>query len=212
MGVSAQDKPSVEKPPIEQISKNEYQFELGSMWEKESLYWFGLTYGRNFGKCYLINKECSQYFDVTGGVGGREAFSEGLVLAGLRWQLDYLNFGELHKFTPAFKFFGGAINIRDNSRDRQVGTIGAGASLSARLHKNLNLKWESRIGTGDQVWVQTMISISLKLDSFVEGVGESIEKIGSATVNATKVIPNTFKDWFNSVDSNNTKDNGAVTK
>ncbi|MEQ1665945.1 MAG: hypothetical protein ABL927_11270, partial [Bdellovibrionales bacterium] len=69
-----------------------------------------------------------------------------------------------------------------------------------------------RIGTGDQVWVQTMISISLKLDSFVEGVGESIEKIGSATVNATKVIPNTFKDWFNSVDSNNTKDNGAVTK
>ncbi|MEQ1666461.1 MAG: hypothetical protein ABL927_13920, partial [Bdellovibrionales bacterium] len=113
--LSAQDKPSVEKPPIEQISKNEYQFELGSMWEKESLYWFGLTYGRNFGKCYLINKECSQYFDVTGGVGGREAFSEGLVLAGLRWQLDYLNFGELLKFTPAFKFFGGAINIRDNS-------------------------------------------------------------------------------------------------
>ncbi|MCB0349962.1 MAG: hypothetical protein KDD38_02190, partial [Bdellovibrionales bacterium] len=31
--------------------KNEYQFELGGMWEADNLYWLGLTYGRHMGRC-----------------------------------------------------------------------------------------------------------------------------------------------------------------
>lgn len=176
--------------------KNEYQFELGGMWEADNLYWLGITYGRHLGRCAFVNSPtCQQYIDVTGGAGSREAYTDGLVLVGLRWQ--YVSFPK--PYSPSIKLFGGVMNIRDNERDRHVGVYGVGVGFTTTLHKKLDVKWENRIGGGDQFWAQSMISISLKIDDWVDDFGGKMRDIGTATgdvIKSTISAPKNFIEWF----------------
>lgn len=181
--------------------KREYNAEVGGMWEAENLYWLGLTYGHHLGQCrFFFRQSCEQYFDVTGGFGSREAYTDGLVLAGVRWQ--YVSFPQ--PYSPSFKIFTGVMNIRDDQRDRQVGVYGFGVAFTASLHEKLDIKWENRIGGGDQFWTQSLISISLKIDRWVDRFADNIKRLGSATVETTGTVikstiqaPQTFRDWFN---------------
>jgi hypothetical protein len=181
--------------------KHEYHFELGGMWEADNLYWLGLTYGRHMGKCaWVPSGDCHQYFDITGGVGGREAYTDGLVLVGLRWQ--HVTFPK--PYSPSYRLFGGVMNIRDNERDRQVGVYGVGIGYTASLHQKMDVKWETRIGGGDQFWAQTMLSLSFKIDSWVDGFGEKLKSVGwgavektGSVIKSTFTAPKTFIDWFN---------------
>lgn len=181
--------------------KNEYQAEIGGMWEENNLYWLGLTYGRHLSACRYFNSEkCQQYLDFTGGVGGREGYTEGLALVGLRWQ--YVSFP--NPYSPSFSLFGGLMNIRDNDRDRQVGVYGVNFGYTITLHEKLNVKWENRIGGGDHLWVQSMLSMSLKIDKYVDAFSDKMKKFGKATVDTTGSVlkstisaPKTLIDWFN---------------
>lgn len=194
--------------------KNEYQVEVGRMWEANNLYWLGLTYGRHIGACKLIESQrCQQYLDFTVGVGGRESYNEGLFLAGPRWQ--YVNFP--NPYAPSFGVFGGVMNVRDDNRDRQVGVYGLGFGYTVTLHEKLNVKWENRIGNADQFWVQSMLSLSLKIDEYVDGFAHKVKKVGKATVETTGSIlrstieaPKNFVDWFN--DSTSSKEEPSVSE
>ncbi len=176
--------------------ENEYQFELGGMWEADNLYWLGLTYGRHLGRCiYSDSPKCQQYFDVTGGAGSRESYTDGLILVGIRWQ--YVSFPK--PYSPSVRLFTGVMNIRDNERDRHVGVYGAGLGFTTTLHKKLDVKWENRIGGGDQFWAQSMISFSLKIDDWVDDFAGKMKKFGAATGDALKstiTAPKNFIDWF----------------
>ncbi|OFZ18434.1 MAG: hypothetical protein A2Z20_04440 [Bdellovibrionales bacterium RBG_16_40_8] len=158
------------------------------MWETTNLYWLGFTYGYNLGQClWSSNINCKQYLDVTAGAGGREAHTEGLILLGTRWQFVNLS----KNYSPTIQIFTGLMNISDSERNTKVGVYGAGFGLTTSLHEKLNVKWQNRIGGGDQFWAQTMFSISLNLDSWVETTGSVLK----TTIEA----PKTFFEWFNSL-------------
>jgi hypothetical protein len=192
--------------------KKEYQFELGGMWEADNLYWMGLTYGHHIGKCYWSTDEtCQQFLDFTGGFGSREAYTDGLFLVGPRWQ--YVKFPK--PFSPSVKIFTGIMNIRDNERDKHVGVYGIGLGYTASLHKNLDLKFEARFGGGDQFWSQSVMSVSLKIDHWVDAFSGQIMKVGQTVVEgagtvikSTITAPKTFIEWFNS----DSKSSGAEIK
>ena len=189
--------------------KHEYNAEIGGMWEENNLYWLGFTYGRHLGRCIFANSDkCHQFFDITGGSAGRQAYSESLVLGGVRWQ--YVSFP--NPYSPSFGLFGGVMNIRTNSRDRQVGVYGVGVGYTVTLHEKLNVKWQNRIGGGDHLWVQSMLSISLKIDSYVDAFADRMKKIGKGAIETTGTVikstitaPKSLFDWFNGSSSSDSK-------
>ncbi len=178
--------------------KNEYRAEVGGMWEANNLYWLGFSYGRHMGNCvFSESQKCQQFLDFTGGMGGREAYSEGLLLAGVRWQ--YVSFP--NPYSPSFGLFGGMMNIRDNSRDRQVGVYGMSLGYTMSVHEKFNVTWQTRLGGGDQLWVQSMLTFSMKLDSYVDAFSDRMKKIGQVTLETTGSVlsaPKTFVDWLSS--------------
>lgn len=181
--------------------KHEYNFELGGMWEQETLNWLGLKYGRHMGHCMFSKDEkCQQFLDFNAGVGHRSGTTEGLFLVGPRWQ--YVKFPE--PYSPSFQIFGGMMSVHDNAGERNFGVYGVAAALTMSLHRKLNIKWESRIGGGEQLWAQTFISFSLKIDDWVDQFSGQMKKMGSTTLEATGTIlkstitaPKTLIEWFN---------------
>lgn len=189
--------------------KNEYQAEIGGMWEANNLYWLGLTYGHHLGPCQFIeSKKCQQYLNFTVGVGGRESYNEGLILVGIRRQ--YVSFP--NPYSPSFGVFGGLMNIRDNSRDRQVGVYGVDVGYTIALHEKLNVKWENRAGYADRLWLQSMLSFSLKIDKYVDSFTDEMKRIGKTTIETTGTVlkstisaPKTFIEWFNNSSAGSSK-------
>lgn len=188
--------------------KNEYELELGGMWEKNNLSWIGLTYGRHIGRCvFSESQKCQQYLDFTGGAGSRQGEMAGLALLGVRWQ--YVSFPK--PYSPSMSVFTGLMSLNDDVRDRRVGVYGVGLGYTASLHEKLDVKWENRIGGGNQFWMQSMISISLKIDHWVDHFADQMKAVGQTTVEATGTVfeatgqvikstvtaPKTFVDWFN---------------
>jgi hypothetical protein len=181
--------------------KNEYQAELGGMWEKASLYWLGIAYGHHMGRClWAESQNCQQYFDVIAGFGNRDAVSESTLLGGLRWQ--FVSFPK--PFSPLVRVFAGGMDVRDETRNRMVGAYGAGFGFAATIHPRLDLKWELRAGQADAFWATTMVTFSMRIDHVVDYFADKVISVGHSTAHATGAIiestlsaPKTFVDWFN---------------
>jgi hypothetical protein len=157
--------------------KTEYNFELGSMWEVKNMYWLGGSMGFHIGKCmFSESQSCQQFADFTGGASGRSGFTNGLLMSSLRWQFTDLK----DSFVPHARVLLGAINHRDEERDRTVFAYGIGYGITAAIHERLDLKLELRGGGGDRLWSQGFISFSLKFDRFVDYFAKKLESMGMA--------------------------------
>ena len=171
--------------------KRDYGMEIGGMWEQTNLYWVGANTGFHIGRCmYSESQTCQQYFDVIGGVGGREGLTVGLALASLRWQ--FISFP--NRYSPFARVFTGVASIRDNERDRGELAYGVGYGIAASVHKNVDLKWEIRVGHAHQTYSQTFVSVNLKIDDILVYFANQIERVGKGTIDVTgKVIKKTIK-------------------
>ncbi|MCB0389768.1 MAG: hypothetical protein KDD58_00685 [Bdellovibrionales bacterium] len=157
--------------------KMEYNFELGSMWEANNLYWLGGSMGFHIGRCmFSKSQSCQQYADFIGGAGGRSGYTNGVLFSSVRWQFTDLS----QRFVPHMRVILGTINHRDEERDRTVFAYGMGYGVTTSVHKRLDLKFEFRGGYGDKWWSQSFIGFSLKFDKFVDYFAEKLEKMGMA--------------------------------
>ncbi len=143
--------------------KLDYYFELGAMWEERNMYWMGAGFGRHLGHCVFSPSEtCQQYWDIFGGVGGRDGLTSLLFLTGPRWQ--FVSFPK--HFSPAFRAFVGAMNIRDDLRDKEVFAYGVGYGWTLAVHNRVNMRLEGRVGHADEVWYQSMVAVHIKVDQW----------------------------------------------
>ena len=162
--------------------KFDYYFELGAMWEERNMYWMGAGFGRHLGRCILTESQtCQQYWDLFGGVGGRDGLTSLLFLTGPRWQ--FVNFPK--PYSPALKLFAGVMNIRDDARDTEVFAYGLGYGWTMAVHDRVNMRLEGRIGNADEVWYQTTVAVHIKMDRWVDYFGSQLKKIGIDAVNTT---------------------------
>lgn len=171
--------------------KRDYGVEIGGMWEKNNLYWVGGNAGFHIGRCVFSESQtCQQYFDIIGGVGGRNGLTNGVAAGALRWQfVSYPN-----KYSPFARLYLGVMNIRDNERDKNHLAYGVGYGLSASVHRKVDLKAEVRVGEADQTYAMAFFSINLKVDSLVGFFADQIHRIKEGTVEATgKVLKTTIE-------------------
>jgi len=165
--------------------KTEWNIELGSMWEKGSMYWLGLMYGKNIGSCILTtDKDCQQYLDLIFGVGGSDSYTNGMLAPSLRWQ--FVSFPKTMSYSV--RVLGGVMSFSDNIRDKKSLIYGLGFGLTRTVTKNIDLKLEYRLGGGDQLWSQLFISFGVRLGSFIEHFANKLEKLGVSTMNRTHQI------------------------
>ena len=157
--------------------KMEYNFELGSMWEANNQYWLGGNMGFHIGRCmFSKSHSCQQYADFTAGAGGRSGYTNGVLFSSVRWQFTDLK----KRLVPHIRVLMGAINHRDETRDRTVFAYGVGYGVTTSVHKRLDLKFEVRGGYGDKWWSQSFVSFSLKFDQFVDYFAKKLEDMGMA--------------------------------
>ena len=158
----------------------EYFFDIGSMWERQNMYWLGGELGFHLGNCvFSESPTCQQYFDLIGGVAGAEGITMGMALVSLRWQ--FVHFPS--RMSPSVRIFTGINNLHDEDRNRQVMTSGLGYALTASLHPRMDLKLEVRAGFGRQqeIWSQVYIALGLKLDSWVDYFTTKLKQLGRGT-------------------------------
>lgn len=183
------EKQQAENPRYSQLTKRwtkfypyipekiEYNFELGSMWEASNLYWIGGSLGFHLGPCmFSPSQTCQQYADFIGGSGGHSGFTTGVLFSSLRWQFTDLS----KSFVPHARILLGAMNHRDEERDRSEFAYGIGYGFTTAVHERLDLKFEFRVGGGDQLWSQSFVSFSLKFDKFVDYFAQKLEAMGVA--------------------------------
>lgn len=160
----------------------DYYFELGAMWEERNMYWMGAGFGRHIGHCVFSESEtCQQYWDVFGGVSGRDGLTSLLFLMGPRWQ--FVSFPK--HYSPALRAFAGVMNIRDDLRDKEVFAYGVGYGWTMAVHDRVNMRLEGRVGHADEIWYQSVVSVHIKMDRWVDYFGAQLKKIGIDAVETT---------------------------
>lgn len=171
--------------------KRDYSLELGSMWETQTMYWAGARVGFHIGTCVFSESQtCQQYWDVVGGVGGRDGYTNGLILTGPRWQ--FINYPS--PISPSVILYFGAANFIDDERRKQEPAWGMGYALNVSVHENLDLRFELRAGGGDQEWSQAFVGLGIKIDQIVTHYAEKLKGLGDSTVDiGGKVIKSTGK-------------------
>ena len=149
------------------------------------MYWMGGYIGFHLGHCALSKSQsCQHYFDVIGGVGGRDGLTTGLLLSGLRWQ--FVSFPK--PFSPSIRLLAGVMNIRDDDRDKEVFAYGLSYGLTTAIHERIDLKFEVRTGYADAFWAQSFVSASLKLDKWVDYFAQRLKQLGKSTVKTSGQI------------------------
>ncbi len=205
--------------------KTEFNFELGSMAEANNLYWLGGSMGFHIGRCMFSQSQtCQQFADFIGGAGGRSGFTNGVLLSSLRWQFIDLK----SKFVTHARVLAGAINHRDEERNRTVFAYGVGYGITTSIHERLDLKFEIRGGYGDKAWSQSFVSLSIKFDKFVTYFAKKLDRLGMAgrlvkgtaeltgkiikgTVETTgKVLQGTIKTTTDVLDEGSQKAKGLI--
>lgn len=157
--------------------KQQYEFELGSMWENQSLYWLGASGGFHIGRCmFSLSQSCQQYADIIFGAGGRDGLTTGNLYSALRWQFVDLQ----RKFVPSVRLLLGVMNIRDEERNKSVFSYGVGYGITTALHERLDLKLEFRAGYAERAWGQILIGFSIKFDKWVNYFAQKLEAMGVA--------------------------------
>src|SRR5690606_8699106 len=95
----------------------------------------------------------------------------------LRWQ--YVQFPQ--SFSPSFRLLTGVQKIKDPDRDHFHFTYGLGVGWTTTLHKNLDMKIETRVGQGSEPWSMVFLSFNLKVDDWVEDISSKVKKLGEDT-------------------------------
>ena len=167
----------------------DYSVELGTMWEQQTLYWMGGRIGFHIGTCVFSSSQtCQQYWDLFGGVGGRDGYTNGLLLTGMRWQ--FINYPSV--VSPYVSVYGGTMTLNDSVRTGIIPTYAIGYGWSIAAHDNLDLHFGFKFGGGDQEWSQVHVGLGIKIDRLVSYYAEKIKGVGEATVNVGgKVIKGT---------------------
>lgn len=181
-------KPFVSKHPyVPQL--REYGIELGGAWTRSNLYWVGVTHGRHIGKCILSDSEtCQQFFDITGGMAGRDAQSHYLGALSLRWQ--FVNFPKV--WSPFTRFYVGGMHSIEPSLVRDRLLWGVGTGFTTYLHPQADLRVEVRTGfTGQDNFSQLMVSAIIKLDKILEYFVVRLAEVGYGTVKVTGTVVST---------------------
>ncbi|MCB0407200.1 MAG: hypothetical protein KDD34_03285 [Bdellovibrionales bacterium] len=169
--------------------KYDYFVELGAMWEERNLYWMGAGFGRHLGKCVLSRSQtCQQYWDLLGGVGGRDGLTSLLFLTGPRWQ--YVNYPS--PLSPSVRLLAGVMNIRDDARNKEAFAYGIGLGQTLSVHERIDVRLEARAGYADHVWYQGTAAIHIKMDQWVDYFASKLKEFGVEAVKVPgKVIEKT---------------------
>lgn len=139
------------------------------------MYWMGGGVGRHIGTCIFSESQtCQQYWDVFGGVGGRDGLTNVLFLTGPRWQ--FVNFPE--SLSPSVRVFAGVMNIRDDVRDQDSFAYGIGLGQTLSVHDKVDVRLEGRIGYADALWTQGLFSVHVKMDHWVESFADKVKELG----------------------------------
>ncbi len=165
--------------------KYDYYAELGAMWEKRNMYWMGAGFGRHLGVCVFTESEsCQQYWDIFGGVGGRDGLTSLLFLTGPRWQ--FVNFPNSR--SPSVRLFAGVMNIRDDVRNKEAFAYGAGYGQTLSVHERVDVRFEGRIGYADELWTQGLVSVHVKMDHWVDYFAARLKDLGHGAVRTTEGV------------------------
>ncbi len=169
----------------------EYDVELGAMWEDQTMYWVGGRVGFHVGRCMFSGSQtCQQYWDLLGGVGGRDGSTNGLLLTGPRWQ--FVNYPNI--LSPAISLYVGAMTLSDANRSKEVLTYGIGYSITMAVHENLDLRLQLRAGGGDKEWSQGFVGLGIKIDNLVTYYANKLNRLKEGAVDkTTTVIKGTVK-------------------
>ena len=150
------------------------------------MYWLGGQFGFLINKSCFIGSDCAQYLELTGGLGGRDGQTHGLLLLGLTEEFYvFKNKG----LAPSTSLQVGAMTYSDPKRRYTKGTVALTQSLTMAAHENLNIKLSARVGYADHhVWSQLVLSLGLRLDSLVFYIGDKVKAIGDGAIDTGKSL------------------------
>ena len=186
--VSAERKyhlPYVIKKPLVPM-KWDYGAEVGGLINTQNNYWVGANIGRHMGTCmFSFSETCQQYFDLLGGIGGRESYTHYLGLASLRWQ--FIHFPEF--WSPFVRVMGGYIHSIEPDDVRRRLTYGAGLGVATYLHERMDLRMEWRLMAADgKPWGQLFLSFQLKVDEWVDYFATKVKDLGTGVLTTLEPI------------------------
>lgn len=162
-----------------------YNFEIGSAWEKQNLYWLGGNAGwRLNSQEHVVANSKAYYLDFIGGASGRDGLTLGYAMGGPRIQWGIQSRG----YSPFARLFAGGIQIRDDSRDRNRFGVGVGAGIVFAIQDQLDVTFESRVGHADRLWSQVSVGLSLKWDKWVLFYAKKAKEIGLRTYEITEGV------------------------
>ncbi len=161
----------------------DYSIELGSMSEKDTLYWLAISAGFHLGTCIKTQSEtCQQYFELTSGGAGRDGKTHGLLLGSLRWQ--FVHYPDV--WSPFFRVFLGSHIAKEYDQTKTYGAIGIGYGFTTYLHERFDFRFEIRHGSGRQPFSQYFAGLQIKVDKVVDYFSDKISGFGKKTFEYTE--------------------------
>ncbi len=163
--------------------ERDYGLEFGSMMMESGMYWLGANLGFHSGTCIFgDNPNCQQYYDLGFGAGGRDGETE--YIGSLSARFQWVRFPS--SWSPFARVFVGVLNTIYPPVAKHFFTGGIGGGITHRLHENLDLRMELRVGQADQTYLQGMIGLQLKIDKVIAAFAGKIKDLGEGTVEGTK--------------------------
>ncbi len=156
--------------------KVDYSIELGSFWERQSLYWVGGAVEQNIGECWLFGTDnCQQFIGLHIASSGRDGLTLGLYQMSLRWQ--YVSLPKT--YSPFFRLIGG-VNIRNGAGESKAyGTGALGLGVNVVLTPVVDLRVEARGGTSqDKIYGVGFLGFHIKTERFIEVFAKKLKDIG----------------------------------
>lgn len=152
------------------------------MMVESGLYWLGGNLGLHSGNCvFYKDPSCQQYYDLGFGAGGRDGETEYISSISARFQ--WVRFPS--SWSPFSRVFAGLLYTIYPPIAEQYFTYGIGGGVTHRLHENLDLRLELRVGYANQSYVQGIVGLQLKIDKVISDFAGKIKDLGEGTVKTT---------------------------
>ncbi|OQW54400.1 MAG: hypothetical protein A4S09_05855 [Proteobacteria bacterium SG_bin7] len=180
-GISNEKYYYYEAPYVPQ--ERDYGLELGSMMMESGMYWLGANLGFHSGSCFG-NPNCQQYYDLGFGAGGRDGETE--YIGSISGRFQWVRYPS--SWSPFARIFLGVLNTIYPPAAKHEFTYGIGGGITHRLHENLDLRMELRVGQAHQSYAQGMIGLQLKIDKVIAAFAGKIKDLGEGTVEGTKKV------------------------
>jgi hypothetical protein len=169
-----------ENPYVPQ--SKDYGLELGSMQMESGLYWLGLNFGLHAGNCvFYKDSSCQQYYDFGFGAGGRDGETQ--YIGSLSARFQWVRYPS--SWSPFSRIYAGVLNTIYSPRSDHYPTYGVGVGITHRLHKNLDLRLEMRVGYGYQGYVQGIVGLQLKIDEVIKDFANKVKNLPGNVIEGT---------------------------